>query len=183
MKEISLNILDIAQNSVSAKATEIGIKIEESLKKNVLAIHITDNGCGMDEEFLSKVTDPFTTTRTTRKVGLGLPLFKMAAEQAGGEFKIESEKGVGTKVTATFVHDNIDRSPLGDMTGTMISLISMNAELDFVYSHTTDSGKFVFDTKEIRDALGDVPLSEYEVLEWIKQYINEGLASVGATTY
>ncbi len=183
MKEISLHILDIVQNSISAKASEVKIDIYESVAENIVNVCITDNGCGMDKEFLKNVTDPFTTTRTTRKVGLGLPLFKLAAEQAGGRFDIESEKGVGTKTRASFEFDNIDRSPIGDMPGTMVTLISLNETVDFLYSHSTDNGKFIFDTKEIRKNLGEVLLSEYEVLKWIEGYIEEGLREVKATTY
>ncbi len=183
MKEISLHILDIVQNSVSAKASEVKIDIAESISENIIKVSISDNGCGMDKEFLKNVTDPFTTTRTTRKVGLGIPLFKLAAEQAGGSFSIESEKGVGTIVRASFEHNNIDRSPIGDMAGTLISLVSVNETVDFVYSHTAENGTFIFDTKEIRNTLGEVPLSEYEVLNWIEGYINEGLYRIKATTY
>ena len=178
-----MHILDIVQNSVSANATEIKIDIKESVNRNLLKITVADNGCGMDEEFLKNVTDPFTTTRSTRKVGLGIPLFKLAAEQAGGCFDIKSQKGVGTEVMAEFEYDNIDRSPIGDMAGTIVSLISVNETVDFVYSHCTDKGEFIFDTKEIRNTLGDVPLSEYEVLNWIEGYINEGIMSIEATTY
>lgn len=183
MKELSLHILDIVQNSISAKAAEVAIEICESAAKNIIEITITDNGCGMDGELLKKVTDPFTTTRSTRKVGLGVPLFKLAAEQAGGTFDISSKVGEGTTVKATFEYDNIDRSPIGDMAGTLTTLISVNENVDFVYTHATDKGKFEFDTKQIREVLGGVALNEFKVLCWIEEFIKEGLNSVEATTY
>ena len=119
MKELSLHILDIVKNSVKAKADLIEIKIDEDRAGNRLVIEIIDDGCGMSEEFLKRVRDPFTTTRTTRKVGMGIPLFEMAAVMAGGSFDISSKVGEGTKVAAVFAYDSIDRAPLGDMVGTM----------------------------------------------------------------
>ena len=178
MKELSLNILDITHNSIKAKAKNIVISISELQSKNVLEITIRDDGCGMDEEFLRGVTDPFVTTRTTRKVGLGIPLFKQSAESAGGSFSISSKVGEGTKVYASFRIDHLDRMPIGDMSSTIVSLIQANDRIRFVYEHKTDNGVFVLDTDELHAQLGDVPLSEPMVLNWIEEYINENLEDI-----
>ncbi len=175
MKELSLHILDIAKNSVKAKATLIEISIVEDVNNNLLTIEIKDNGCGMSKEFLKTVKDPFSTTRTTRKVGMGIPLFEAACIQCGGELNITSELGVGTTLTATFELDNIDRAPIGDMAGTIQTLISGSPAMEFIYRHIKNSKTFVLDTREIRQVLGDVPLDTIDVLMWIDGYVNEGL--------
>ncbi len=178
MKELSLNILDIAKNSVKAEANLIEIIIDENVKDNLLTIVISDDGCGMNEELLGRVKDPFTTTRTTRKVGMGIPLFELAANQAGGTLSIESEVGKGTCVTATFVYDSIDRAPIGDITGTIITLLSGSPEIDFRYIHRYNGAEFEFDTKKIKDILGDVPIDSADVLSWVMDYITEGLDEI-----
>lgn len=178
MKELSLNILDIAQNSVKAKASLIEIIIDENIVDNILTIVISDDGCGMSKEFLSRVRDPFTTTRTTRKVGMGIPLFELAANQAGGTLDISSEVGMGTCVTATFLYDSIDRAPIGDITGTIITLVSGSPEIEFRYIHRINGAEFEFDTKKIKEILGDVPIDSAEVLSWIMDYITEGLNEI-----
>ncbi len=179
MKEISLNILDVVSNSVKAKAERIDILLTESMARNVLELAIIDNGCGMSPDFLSGVTDPFTTTRTTRKVGLGLPLLKMAALGCDGTFDITSQIGIGTTVKATFRLDHLDRMPLGNMAETMVTLISMCDSIRYVYTHKTDEGEFVFDSKEIADTLGsEIPLSTPEILAWISDYIKENLENI-----
>lgn len=175
MKELSLHILDIAKNSVKAKASLIEIYVNEDFNKNLLTIEIKDDGCGMSKEFLATVKDPFSTTRTTRKVGLGIPLFEAACVQCGGELNITSEVGVGTTLTATFELDSIDRAPIGDMAGTMQTLISGSPTIEFIYQHTKNSKTFSLDTRELKTVLGDVPLDTPEVLMWIDGYINEGL--------
>ena len=144
MKELSLNILDIVQNSVKADATLIEIIIDENIADDKLTIVVSDNGCGMSPEFLSRVRDPFTTTRTTRRVGMGIPLFELAAQQAGGSLEITSDEGVGTCVTARFQYNNIDRAPVGDMAGTMVTLVSVNPEINFIYIHSTGIDFFNF---------------------------------------
>lgn len=174
MTELSLHILDIVQNSIKANATLIEININEDVKNNLLAIHIIDNGCGMDKDFLSDVVNPFRTTRTTRKVGLGLSLFKNACEQTGGSFEITSELGCGTKVSAVFVYDSIDRQPIGDMASTISTIIGSNDKIDYIYTHSYNEQSFEFSTKEIRKVLGEeISLSEIDVLNWIEGYINE----------
>lgn len=178
MEELSLHILDIAKNSVKAKATLIEIVITEDEKNNLLTIGIFDNGCGMSQEFLKTVKDPFSTTRTTRKVGMGISLFEAASVQCGGELTITSKEGVGTKVTATFEYDHIDRAPLGDMTETIKTLIWGSPEIDFLYRHTKNGKEFCLDTREIRSVLGGVPLDTPDVLLWLDGYISEGLREI-----
>jgi len=178
MKELSLHILDIAKNSVKAKATLIEIIVDEDTNKNLLTIEIKDNGCGMSKEFLRTVKDPFSTTRTTRKVGMGISLFEAAAVQCGGKLDITSEVGVGTTLTTTFELDSIDRAPLGDMAGTMVTLISGSPSIDFMYKHTKDNNEFILDTREVRQILGEVSLDMPDVLMWIEGYINEGLIEI-----
>ncbi|MGE4483757.1 MAG: ATP-binding protein [Oscillospiraceae bacterium] len=176
MPELSLNILDLAQNSVTAKATLITITVSANTEKDTLYIAIKDNGCGMSDEKVKKVTDPFFTTRTTRKVGLGIPFFKMAAELTGGHFKIESQPGVGTTTSAVFGLSHIDRMPLGDMPGTMTALIGPNPDIDFILDYSVDNSGFIMDTREFREVLGDVKLSEPEVLEYISNFLRENMA-------
>ena len=173
MRELSLNVLDIAQNSVSANASLIEIELTEDTKTNDLLIGIYDNGKGMTAEQVENVRDPFFTTRTTRKVGMGIPLFKFAAEITGGKLDIESEVGVGTKVRAYFKTDHLDFTPVGDMTSTMISLITMNLHIDFLYRRKIDGREFTLDTRQLKEILGDVPLNEPSIAMWIQQYINE----------
>ena len=173
MRELSLNILDIAQNSIAAGASLITIEVAEDTAAKELLIRISDDGCGMTQEQVSNVLDPFFTTRTTRKVGMGIPLFKLAAEQTGGSLRIESEKGKGTTTSALFRTDSIDFTPLGDVTSTVVILISMNTDRDFIYRRSRDSESFELSTAEMREILGGVPLNEPEVVEWMKDYINE----------
>ncbi len=179
MKEISLNILDVVGNSIKAKAGRIDIRVVESISKDILTLSITDDGSGMSEEFLAQVCDPFTTTRTTRKVGLGLPLLKMAAESCEGTFSITSKLGKGTQVNASFRLNHLDRMPLGDMAETMITLISADDTIRYIYTHQTDVGTFVMDTQEIQNILGEeIALSTPEILAWICEYIKENLDNI-----
>lgn len=175
MKELSLHILDIAKNSVRAKAKKIEITINEDIKHDKLIITIADNGCGMEEEILKSVRDPFITTRTTRSVGLGIPLFEAAANQSGGGLWIESAVGKGTVITAEFVYSSIDRAPIGDISGTIVILISGSPEIRFVYNHLKNGEQFMFDTAEIKKQLGGIPITEPEILSWIGEYIEEGI--------
>ncbi len=175
MRELSLNVLDVAQNSITAGASLITLSVTENTTEDLLTLTITDNGCGMTPEQLERVRDPFYTTRTTRKVGMGIPLFRMAAEMAGGALTIESEKGKGTTVSATFRLSHIDRMPLGDMAGTVSVLIRLNDDRDFVYRHQVDDSVYELDTRELRQVLEDVPLSEPDVMSWIEANMAEGL--------
>ena len=173
MRELSLYILDIAQNSISAGASLIEISVEENTRSDFLTITITDNGCGMSSEQISLVTDPFYTTRTTRRVGLGLPLFRMAAEQAGGNLGIESVLGKGTTVAANFVLSHIDRAPLGDLQGTITALIRLNPDRDFLFRHSIDQRSVTVETRVLRNVLGEIALNTPEVMSWISEYIDE----------
>ncbi len=173
MKELSLNILDITENSVKAGATLTEISISESADK--LTISIKDDGCGMSEETVKAVIDPFYTTRTTRKVGMGVPLFKMAAEQTGGRLEIVSDTGEahGTTVTAYFNKDHLDFTPLGDVISTVTTLIQGHPDTDYLFTHSIDGKEIRLDTRELRVVLDGVPLSTFEVLEWIRGYLEE----------
>lgn len=174
MKELSLHILDIAQNSVRAGASLIRIEITED--EETLTFSISDNGCGMDEAFLRAVTDPFTTTRTTRGVGLGIPLLKLSCESTGGAFSISSrtDENHGTVTTASFIKTHIDYTPLGDMTDTVCTLVQGSPTLHFIYRHTYLGREVSLDTEMIRRALGDeISLAEPEILLWIRESLNE----------
>lgn len=180
MKDLSLHILDIAQNSISAGASNIGISIDENLAANTMAIEVTDNGRGMSAEVLERVTDPYFTSRTTRKVGLGIPLFKQNAEATGGSLQIESEEGRGTMLKATFVHNHLDRPPLGDMAGVMVLLAGANPEIRFVYTHRVDNEEYVFDTEEVKEALDGLPINDPQVMRFLKEMIIENLVAIKA---
>lgn len=173
MKELSLNILDVAKNSVAAGASAIGLTLTEDAVGK-LTIVIADDGRGMAPEFLATVTDPFTTTRATRKVGLGLPLYRMAAEQTGGSLTIESAPGAGTTVTAVFDRRHLDCPPLGDLAGTVALLIQGSPDIAIRYRHTTPRGEAELSTDEMKAILGDdVSLAEPEVFAWIREYLSE----------
>lgn len=173
MTELSLNVLDIAQNSIKAKATLIEINVFISTTDDFLKIEIKDNGCGMSDEQVAKVTDPFYTTRTTRKVGLGVSFFKMAAEMTGGRFSITSQVGKGTDVLAEFVLSSIDRMPLGDMNSTIETLIVYNTDIDFVYTYKVDNEEFTLSTQEMKNILDGVPLNNPEVVAYINDFLSE----------
>ncbi|MDO4488651.1 MAG: ATP-binding protein [Eubacteriales bacterium] len=173
MTEISLNILDVAENSTRAGATLVEITLAADTKADTLTLVIKDNGCGMTPEQVEHVTDPFFTTRTTRKVGLGVPFLKQAAESTGGSFTIESEVGVGTTDTAVFGLSHIDRMPLGDITTTIQNLIIYHPDTDFLYTYRYDDKEFVLDTREFREVLGGVPLDTPDVAQYIKEYLAE----------
>lgn len=185
MKEISLNILDIAENSVKAKASNIAISIIENNEK--LSFSILDDGVGMEKDFLEKVTNPFTTTRTTRPVGLGIPLLKMSAEQTGGSFNIESKyikdfpNNHGTLTSATFYKNHIDFTPLGNIIETVVTLVQGNPDIDFIFTHKIKDKTISLDTKELKNILGDVPLNNIEVVLWIKEYLGEQYTNCNLT--
>ena len=168
-----MNVLDVAENSVAAGSTLTSITVEIDTAKRLLAVTIADNGKGMDEETVRRVTDPFYTTRTTRKVGLGLPLFREAAEATGGALRIQSQPGRGTTVRATFTLGHIDLAPLGDMTGTVVGLVQCNPNIDFVYRVIADGEEFCMDTREVRGILEGVPLSTPEVAVFLRGYLQE----------
>lgn len=177
MKEISLNILDIAENSVKAGATLTEITVNET--EDTLTLKISDNGCGMTAQTLKSVTDPFYTTRTTRKVGMGLPLLKMEAEQTEGTFEITSKseneypESHGTEVMAVFNKKHIDYTPLGDVVSSIVTLIQGHPDTDFLFTHTYGNKNVTLDTRELRVVLEDVPLNSYEVLDFINNFLRE----------
>lgn len=178
MRELSLHILDIAQNSIVAKAREIRIAIIEDLVDDKLIIRIKDDGSGMDSDTVDRVVDPFYTTRTTRKVGLGIPMFKANAESCNGAFKIKSKLGVGTELDAEFQHSHIDRVPLGNMSETIITIIQANIDIDLIYTHSYNGRKFTLNTKDIKKTLVDLPINNMDVLIWLRGYINEALEEI-----
>lgn len=180
MPEISLNILDVAQNSVKAGAKLVEITVVGDTTEGELSVVISDDGCGMTPEQVKQVTDPFFTTRTTRKVGLGVPFFKMAAEITGGRFSIESEPGKGTATTAVFKLDSIDKMPMGDLASTVSSIIGTNPDIDFVLTVENDGQKFQADTRQFKDVLGDISLGEPQVVEYIREFINSGMEEIHA---
>ena len=183
MEEFSLYVLDITLNSVRAGAKNIDILLSE--KDSVLTFSVTDNGCGMKAEQVKNLKDPFFTTRKTRSVGLGVPFLTMLAEQTGGSVEItsrhESEypEDHGTTITATFGIDHIDFIPLGDMVGTVITLIQGSPTVDFTFIHETSKGKVELSTRQLRELLGEeVSLADFEILEWIRGYLEEGYAEI-----
>ncbi|MFH1092458.1 MAG: ATP-binding protein [Pseudomonadota bacterium] len=180
MLELSLHILDVVENGLAVGADLIEIGLEKDEIKDRLRLTLTDNGAGILAENLPRVTDPFFTTRTTRRVGLGLPLLQQAAERCEGRFCIDSTPGRGTRVEAEFRLSHLDRAPLGDMLGTLISLIVGQPEVDFVYRQQAGPNEFVLDTREIKAALDGVPLSNPEVINFLRENLQEGLAELGS---
>lgn len=176
MKELSLHVLDVAKNSVKAGATLTKIEIERA-DDGMMTVRISDNGCGMSEDILKRVTDPFYTTRTTRKVGLGLPLWRLAAEQTGGYMTIESSTEAGnsgTVVTAVFDTRSIDCMPMGDIVSTVVTLVSGSPDSDFLFTDSSSRRVISLDTREMREVLGEgVSLALPEVQLWMTEYLNE----------
>ncbi len=183
MRELSLHVLDALENSLEAGATFIELIIEEDLAADRLTITARDNGRGMDEAHLARVFDPFFTTRSTRHVGLGIPLFKAAAERCNGDLTVTSQLGDGTTLQATFQHSHINRVPLGDMPGTLLAIIlSGSCDLHYVHrvnAHPEGGGEFEFRTADIRAELGEVPLTHPKVRKWLQEFIAEGEAELG----
>ncbi len=180
-RDLSQHILDIAENSLTAGATELYLDIREDPQTDRLGITVRDNGRGIAPEMLTQITDPWVTTRTTRKVGLGIPFLKQTAEMCDGSFEITSEPGQGTRITVSFRLSHIDRPPLGDLVGTLLCLIVGNPDLDLVYTHVVGERSFTFDTRQIREVLGpEVPLSDPEVLAFVRETLYEGLQALGS---
>jgi hypothetical protein len=173
VRELSLHVLDILENSLAAGACLIELTIAESTARNLLTIRVSDNGRGMDASTLRRVTDPFFTTRTTRAVGLGIPLLVAAAERCNGHVTITSQPGVGTVVVAEFQRDHIDRAPLGDIKSTLLSLVLADRSCDLRYEHTVDAKSYTLDTSEMRRILGEVPLTDPSVRDWLADYLDQ----------
>jgi len=178
VRELSLHILDVLENSVEAGATRIELLIEEDVERDSLTITIKDNGRGMPDELVQQVLNPFVTTRTTRHVGLGLPLFAAAARRCDGDLRIQSQVGTGTEVTATFRLNHIDRAPLGDIGGSLMAVMLSERPVDIAYRHKVDGRSFELDTADVRHELGDIPLSHPLVREWLGFTLAEGLAGL-----
>lgn len=173
-----MNILDIAENSLRANANTISISITQTTQPPLQTLVLQDDGCGMRSETLAKVTDPFYTTRTTRKVGLGLPFLKMQCEMAGGALTIQSALGKGTTVTATFVPGHIDLMPLGDIGSTIATLLAREQKFSLQYTAAKNDHSFCFRSTEISEFLGEVPLATPAVQLWVRDYINENTAAI-----
>lgn len=172
MRDLSEHILDLAMNSIKAEASLIEITIIEDQEKDVLTFKIKDNGLGMNQATVEKVLSPFYTTRTTRKVGLGLAFLSQNAELAGGKAQVTSELNKGTEVEATFQYSHIDRIPIGDLGATLVSLIMLEPNRDFLFVHQKDGQTYTLDTREIKQVLGEVPINHPDVINWIKEDLN-----------
>jgi hypothetical protein len=178
MRELSLHILDVLENSVEAGAATIDLSIDEDLQADLLRIDVTDDGKGMSPETAERVLDPFFTTRTTRHVGLGLPLFREAARRCGGSLAIRSAPGRGTSIRATFGLGHIDRPPLGDLATALLAILLSGRPVDLRFSHRVGDREFRFDSTEIRRELDGIPLGHPDVRRWLQETLREGEASL-----
>lgn len=178
MRDLAMHLLDLVQNSIEAGAKQVELILCENKSANLFTLTVRDNGRGMTEEKIRQVLDPFVTTRITRKVGLGLPLMDMSTRQCGGSLTIESEVGKGTTVTASYPFDHLDRPPLGNIEQTVRTLLVANPELDFRFEHQVEDKKFVLATQDIVAILGNIPLTQPEVLLWLDEYIEEQLKNL-----
>ncbi len=181
VQDLSLHILDIAENSLAAGSRRVEILVEEDMPADRMTIEIVDDGCGMDEERMRRALDPFFTTKTVRRVGLGLPLLEEACRTSNGEMRIESCPGKGTRVRATFQHSHIDRKPLGNMRDTLITLMTGHPQLDLLYEHRKEGKTFSLDTREIRADLGEIPLDAPQVVSALRKLIQSGLEDLGVS--
>lgn len=178
MRELALHILDIAENSISAGAKNVTINIFENSNTDLLHIEVIDDGRGMTKEMANKVIDPFITSRTTRKVGLGIPLLKEAAEACKGSLQLRSEVGKGTSLRVVFQRSHIDRMPLGDVPSTFLNLLVSNPNVHWVFRYRVNEKEFLFDDIEVKEAVEDVPLTEPEVLKVIREIFETGIADL-----
>jgi len=178
LRELALHLLDIAENSISAGSKNIHIEVAENIQADRLKITIQDDGKGMDTEMAAAITDPFVTSRTTRKVGLGIPLLKAAAEACNGSLKIASSPGKGACVEVEFQRSHIDRMPLGDLANTMMTLIIGSPEIHWRFKYQVNTEMFEFDDEPIKEQLDGVPLSEPAVLCFIREYLEDGIAGI-----
>jgi signal transduction histidine kinase len=173
MKDLSLHILDIVENSVAASADKIEIRISEDKKKDLLSVEVIDNGVGMDRKTVEKALDPFYTSKTVRRFGLGLPLLSEAAKAANGHLSIQSKKGEGTRIKADFQSSHVDRKPLGDMAQTIITLVMGSPEVDLIYVHKKNSHTYRFDTRKIRAQLMETPINSPSGIRMIKEVLKK----------
>lgn len=181
MRELALHLLDIAENSIAAGATMIEISVEEDLQNDRLRMAVQDNGRGMDEQMLAQVVDPFVTSRTTRKVGLGIPLLKAAAEACNGHLVISSTPGQGTQIEVEFQRSHIDRMPLGNLAGTILNLVVCQPDIHWRFNYRAGAQEFFFDDEPIKTELEGIPLTEPAVLTFIKKLLYEGVRDVQPT--
>ena len=178
LRDISLHILDLVQNSTKAESTKVETGVMTKDDDKVLFVSISDNGKGMSKEFLERVEDPFTTGRTTRKVGMGIPFFKFACEQAGGNFRIDSTEGEGTELQGTMEAANIDRLPLGNMGDTVKMTIMSAPGTRFIFKFASSKGEFIFDTDEVKAQIDDIPIDSSDILMWIEEFVNENVLEI-----
>jgi len=181
LRELALHLLDIAENSISAKADTIRIQVEENHAADRLRMSVEDNGKGMSEEMVARVTDPFVTSRTTRKVGLGIPLLKAAAEACDGGLTIQSTLGKGTCVDIEFKLSHIDRMPMGDLASTILTLLIGSPEVHWIFTYTVDGKTYVFDDQPIKETLDGVPLSDPFILAYLREMLETGIAELRGT--
>jgi anti-sigma regulatory factor (Ser/Thr protein kinase) len=181
VKELALHILDLLQNSVEAGASRVGVDIIEDATTDQMVVEVRDDGKGMAPELVERVLDPFVTTRRTRRVGLGLPLLAASARQAGGEVRVESSPGAGTRIVASFGLSHVDRAPLGDMAATIVAILAANPQLKLHYRHRRDGGEALFDTEAIEERMGSVPWDKPQVALWARDAIRSGLATLSAS--
>jgi hypothetical protein len=180
MLELSLHILDIVENSTRAGAKRVNIDVTEDTGSDLLSLEIRDDGSGMSEDVLKKAMDPFFTTKTVRDVGLGLPMLAQAAEMTGGRFILESKSGEGTRVVAEFKLSHIDRQPMGNIASTIATLVAGNTDVDLIYRHRHNDREYIFDSKALKEEIGDLPIDNVNVLIFIRENVQEGLEEIGA---
>ena len=182
MRELALHILDIVENAIDAQARHIDLRVVENVDEDRLSITVQDDGQGMDAERVERVRDPFFTTRSTRHVGLGIPLLAAAAERCAGHLDIQSAPGQGTTVTAIFQHSHIDRAPLGDMPGTLMCILLRGDRFELRYTHRILDGAsdrtFELDSGQLLSELGDVPLSHPLIRQWLSEFVAQGESSL-----
>ncbi len=182
MNDLSLHIIDIIQNSLSAGASLIRVTVEESSVKDTLIIEIEDNGRGMTPEQVGRLSDPFFTSRTTRRVGMGIPLFKQSAQQSGGDLVVHSTPGVGTKLSASFVNSHLDRPPLGDVANSIILMVSANPEIDFFFRYIYNESEYIFDTVEVKEILEGLPLNDPSVIRMLTGMVDANISELRGDT-
>jgi hypothetical protein len=178
LRELALHLLDIAENSVAAQASRIHISIEENTQTDRLILSVADNGRGMDAKTVARVVDPFYTSRTTRRVGLGIPLLKEAAEACNGKLQIWSEPGNGTRLDVEFQRSHIDRMPLGDVATTLLTLIVSAPQINWILTYTADGSEFQFDDAEMKQTLDGLPITEPDILAWLRETLEAGIAEI-----
>jgi len=175
VQDLAMHLLDIVYNSIRAKASLIKIFFKDSQKDDEIILRVEDDGIGMDKETVEKVQDPFYTTRTTRDVGLGIPLLKEGALSCEGSFQLQSQENIGTMIEAKYLKSHLDTPPIGDLSETLVTLIQANENIDYLFHFETDDLSFDFDTKEIKELLDGVSIVEPDIIIWLKSYIKEGI--------